>query len=129
MKLNWVTIRVGDVDASLHFYHDILELAVDSRHTRPGHDMVMLGEKNMPKVELLYAQNAKAEPGAGISIGLGVDSVQETLELMKANGIAIEAGPISPNPNISFFFVKDPDGYTVQFVEQKIIRQLSTGRM
>ncbi len=119
MKLCWVTIRVGDVDTSLHFYRDILGLVVDSRHKRPGHDMVMLGESGEPKVELLYAENAKAEPGAGISIGLSVDSVQETLELMKANGIVIEAGPITPNPHISFFFVKDPDGYTVQFVEQK----------
>jgi lactoylglutathione lyase len=119
MKLGWVTIRVDDTDASLHFYHDILGLPVAVRHSRPGHDMVMLGEADQPKVELLKTPDSKAAPGAGMSIGLFVDSVQETIELLKKNGVAIESGPISPNPGLTFFFVKDPDGYTVQFVEQK----------
>ena len=119
MKLCWVTIRVNDVSASLHFYHDILGLPIDTRHTRPGHDMVMLGEASQPKVELLYTENAKADPAGGMTIGIQVDSVQQTLELMSRNGIPIQSGPISPGPGISFFFVKDPDGYTVQFVEQK----------
>ncbi|HBE76529.1 MAG TPA: glyoxalase, partial [Firmicutes bacterium] len=26
-------------------------------------------------------------------------------------------GPFQPNPHIKFFFVKDPDGFSVQFVE------------
>jgi lactoylglutathione lyase len=119
MKLCWITIRVADVETSLHFYHDILGLPVDSRRTMPGHDMVMLGESKMPKVELMYSADAKPGPGAGMTIGFNVDSLQEAIELMKSNGVQIVGGPMSPNPHLSFFFVKDPDGYTVQLVEQK----------
>lgn len=118
MKLCWITIRVANVEASLHFYHDILGLPVASRRTMPGHDMAMLGESDMSKVELMYSEDGKPEPGAGMTIGLKVDSLQEAIELMKNNGIPI-MGPISPNPHLSFILVKDPDGYTVQLVEQK----------
>ena len=27
-------------------------------------------------------------------------------------------GPISPNPHIRFFFVRDPDGYYVEIIEE-----------
>lgn len=118
MKLCWVTLRIGDVAASLHFYHDILGLPIGMRHTVAGSDMIMLGTANDPKVELLYTENTVPAPGNGISIGLSVDSLQDMLERMADNGIPILSGPISPGPGIAFFFVADPDGYAVQFVEQ-----------
>ena len=119
MKLCWITIRVANVETSLHFYHDILGLPVDSRRTMPGREMAMLGESDMPKVELMYSEDGKPGPGAGMTIGLNVDSLQNAMELMKSNGIPIMGGPLSPNPHLSFILVKDPDGYTVQLVEQK----------
>jgi lactoylglutathione lyase len=54
-----------------------------------------------------------------MTIGFTVDSLQEALELVKSNGIQVIAGPMSPNPHLSFFLVKDPDGYIVQLLEQK----------
>ncbi|ODS49840.1 MAG: lactoylglutathione lyase, partial [Halanaerobium sp. 4-GBenrich] len=33
--------------------------------------------------------------------------------------IVIQSGPISPNPKIEFFFVLDPNGLKIQFVENK----------
>jgi lactoylglutathione lyase len=119
MNLCWVTIRVGDPETSLKFYQGILGLPLASRHSGPGRDIIMLGEKEAPKVELLYSQNQKPDPGSGMSIGLRVNSLDDTMELLKQHGIPIVSGPMAPDPHTSFFFVKDPDGYTVQFVEQK----------
>ena len=41
------------------------------------------------------------------------------MEHMKAQGVEITAGPIQPNPNTRFFFIKDPDGLTLEIIEQK----------
>ena len=38
-------------------------------------------------------------------------------ELMKEYGMTHIGEIMEPNPHVRFFFVKDPDGYPVQFVE------------
>ena len=58
-------------------------------------------------------------PGNGVSVGFEVDSLEDTMQKLKENGVPILSGIISPGPHISFFFAADPDGYRVQFVEHK----------
>jgi len=41
------------------------------------------------------------------------------MEIVKEKGIDIESGPIQPNPQTKFFFVLDPNGYRIQFVENR----------
>ena len=102
------------------FYHEMLELPVDSRHSGNGTEMVMLGEKDEPKIELIQIDGSPMDnAGSGISVGITVDSIQEALDLVEKNGIAVDRGPVSPNPSVTFFFVTDPDGYTVQLVERR----------
>lgn len=36
---------------------------------------------------------------------------------IKSKGIEIDKGPFMPNPNIKFFYIKDPDGFNIQLVE------------
>ena len=38
---------------------------------------------------------------------------------MKEKGIPIHSGPFQPNPHARFFFVLDPNGLKIQFVENK----------
>ena len=38
---------------------------------------------------------------------------------VKEKDIPIIRGPISPNPHVRFFFIKDPNGIEVQLVENK----------
>ena len=40
----------------------------------------------------------------------------KVLEKLAAAGMAIPE-PMSPNPSLRFYFVKDPDGYSIQLVE------------
>jgi lactoylglutathione lyase len=49
-------------------------------------------------------------------LGFEVKSVDEKIQFVKEKGLAV-TGPIQPNPSIKFFFVKDPNGVSVQFVE------------
>jgi lactoylglutathione lyase len=43
--------------------------------------------------------------------------VELLMAFMKENGIAIHSGPFQPNPGIRFFYVLDPNGLKIQFVE------------
>ena len=119
MKLNWVTIKVSDLDKSLFFYKDLLALDIAARFGTEAHQIVMLGHADAPKIELIFEPNTKIEnPGNGVSIGLEADDLDQLIDRLKEHGLK-PAGPISPNPKLRFFFVQDPDGYGIQLVEQK----------
>lgn len=36
---------------------------------------------------------------------------------LKEKGIDIESGPFQPNPNVKYFYIVDPNGLRIQFVE------------
>lgn len=120
MGFCWVTLPVRDFKKSLDFYHGVLGLPIDSKHERPedGMEMVMLGEKDKPKVELIFFPEHKTkEFSSSVSVGIAVDSLEKAMEHLKENNIPVLRGPISPNPSIRFFYVLDPNGYEVQLVE------------
>lgn len=116
MKLNWVTLRVSDLDASIAFYTEMLGMEIASRFGAPGHEIVMLGKENDAKVELICEGGANiTEPGQGVSFGLESDNLDELVAKLRDAGHAVD-GPIAPAPGVRFFFVKDPDGYNVQLL-------------
>ncbi len=119
MKLNWVTLRVRDLEKSLAFYHQLLGLSVAARFGDESHQIVMLGEADQAKVELICEPGGTIEsPGNGVSIGLEPQDLDKLVgEFAQAGHPG--AGPISPTPRGRFFVVQDPDGYSVQLVEQK----------
>jgi lactoylglutathione lyase len=47
-----------------------------------------------------------------------MDSVDEMMAFVKEKGIPIHSGPFQPNPNTKFFFIIDPNGLKIQFVER-----------
>ncbi|NLN52670.1 MAG: VOC family protein, partial [Firmicutes bacterium] len=53
----------------------------------------------------------------GISLGFEVESVDKMIEFVQSKGIKVVSGPTQPNPHVKFFFVKDPNGVSIQFVE------------
>lgn len=120
MNICWITLRVDNMEESLKFYHEILGLPIATRHGGPEVEIVMLGEEDKPKIELLYERNSNvAIHAVGLSIGLEVESLDEALNYVKEKEIPILRGPFSPNPHVKFFFIKDPNGIEVQLVENK----------
>lgn len=118
MKLNWVTLRVSDLEKSLAFYNGLLNIGVSARFGDENHWIVMLGDADSAKIELICEPGAKVEnPGNGVSIGLEADDLDKLVGELKDRGHRV-IGPVSPNPHIRFFFVQDPDGYSVQLVKQ-----------
>jgi lactoylglutathione lyase len=108
---------VRDIEASLKFYEEIIGLKVARRFFEPGAELAFLGEGET-KLELIQGKGAP-HTGGGVSIGFSVDSLEEKMAFVQEKGIAVHSGPFAPSPRTRFFFVADPDGVLVQFVEQK----------
>lgn len=64
-------------------------------------------------------------PGNGVSIGLEVVDLDRLIDVLKEHGFKA-TGPISPNPQMRFFLVYDPDGYTVQQFERQKASSICT---
>lgn len=118
MNFCWTTLHVKDLKESLDFYENIVGLNVDRRlDMGPNNAIVFLGEGET-KLELIYDANEKnIDMGKSISIGFEVESVDEKIKFIKSKGIQIYSGPFSPAPTTKFFFIMDPNGLKVQFVE------------
>ncbi len=114
MKFNWVTLRVRDMKKSLDFYQNDLGLVLDRRFGQENMELAFLGRKDQAKVELIWEKDLVLDKvGQGVSIGLEPENLEELVESLKAKGYSL-IGPISPNPHITFYYITDPDGYTIQ---------------
>jgi len=118
MEFCWITLQVNDMESSLHFYRDLLEIPISRRFSHDAVEIVMLGSEDMPQIELICNKNeTRKKSSEGISIGFEVISLDEAMNHMKNNNIQIEKGPFAPNPHIRFCYINDPDGFEVQLVE------------
>ena len=120
MKFCWTTLTVKNMEESLKFYQEVVGLAIDRRiNAGPGVEIAFLGAGET-KVELICNKEITAvEMGKSISLGFEVESVDEMQEFVKEKGIEVHSGPFEPNSHTRFFFVIDPNGLKIQFVESK----------
>lgn len=118
MSFCWTTIQVNDMNESLEFYEDIVGLKVNQRfEVSPDMELAFLGEGET-QVELIHnKENSDVKFDENISLGFTVDSVDEKIEFIKGKGLEVHSGPFKPNPSTAFFFVLDPNGLQIQFVE------------
>ncbi len=118
MKFCWSTLMVKNLEESLKFYQEIVGLNISKRfNAGPGVEIAFLGDGET-KIELICNEALKeVNYGEHISLGFEVKSVDEMMSFVKEKGIAIHSGPIQPNPHTRFFYVLDPNGLRIQFVE------------
>jgi lactoylglutathione lyase len=118
MKFCWSTIQVKNMDDSLKFYEDIIQLRLNRRF-RAGNDVeiAFLGDGDT-KVELICDGTGRdIHIGPDIVWGFEVKSVDEMIAFLKEKDIAVQGGPFSPNPHMKYFYILDPNGLKIQFVE------------
>jgi len=116
MKFAHVTISVKNLNESLSFYQDIIGLPIKRRFPAGGSEIVFLGNEGT-EIELIHnPARPNASFGDGISLGFEVPSVDAVVSLLKQKGIA--AGEmLKPTPYVKFFFITDPNGVRIQFLE------------
>lgn len=118
MKFCWSTLRVKNLEETLKFYQNIVGLNINKRFKAgPGKEIAFLGDGET-KIELIYDESFKeVSYGESISLGFEVHCVEEMMKFIKEKGINIHSGPFQPNSHTKFFYVLDPNGLKIQFVE------------
>ena len=120
MKFLHVTLYVSNLEASLAFYRDIVGLELHRRITvAPGLELAFLGEgEGGTEVELICDPHKEKPRLAGdVSIGFAAGCVDTLRARLLEQGMPGVGEMISVGPATKFFFVPDPDGMPVQFMQ------------
>lgn len=116
MKFVWTTLQVRDLDMSLAFYHDLLGLPLHERFQAGPNEIAMLGTPEGTKLELICKKDPMPEvPGGGVSMGFASEDLPALIQKLTERGVPVPP-PVSPKPDLVFYFIHDPDGYTVQLL-------------
>ncbi|MCD9491780.1 lactoylglutathione lyase [Photobacterium phosphoreum] len=124
-KMIHAMIRVIDLDASLTFYKQALDLDIAERLDFDGFSLVYLrNEENDMELELTWNEGT-TEPyshGTGYGhIAVAVDDLDaEYQKLVKLNYNPAEIKEFFREGTLlaKFFFVQDPDGYKIEFLQR-----------
>ncbi|MDO5405716.1 MAG: VOC family protein [Eubacteriales bacterium] len=120
MKFIFATIHVRDLEKSVRFYETVIGLKLARRFPAgPGMEIAFLAD-GPAELELICNQKEElSECGSYPSLGFETDDLDQAMENMKSQGVAIVSGPVQPNPKTRFFFIQDPDGVQLEIIEQK----------
>ncbi len=120
-------LRVGDLDKSIKFYTEVMgmQLLRTSENKEYEYTLAFLGygdESQGAVIELTYNWG-KTEYDLGNAYGhiaIGVDDIYATCDAIKAVGgnVTREPGPVKGG-STHIAFVKDPDGYMVELIQNR----------
>ncbi|MGR6833693.1 lactoylglutathione lyase [Aliivibrio wodanis] len=120
-------IRVGDLDKSIEFYTKVMGMDLLRQNTNEEYKytLAFLGygdESQGAVIELTYNWGTETyDMGTAFGhIAIGVDDVYQTCDAIKAVGgnVTREAGPVKGG-STHIAFVKDPDGYMIELIQNK----------
>src|SRR4051794_26102297 len=115
--------RIGDIDRSVAFYSALGFEEVGRMNIRDEAVNVFMGlPGDGPRLELTYNHGVDSyELGTGYNhIAVTVDDLDGKLANLAEQGIDPEKPPYKVNPDSTFriCFVRDPDGYRIELIEQ-----------
>ncbi|MGY4677364.1 lactoylglutathione lyase [Pasteurella sp. P03HT] len=127
MRILHTMLRVTDLARSIQFYQDVLGMRLlrTSENEEYKYTLAFLGydeEDNAAVLELTYNWGVtEYELGTAYGhIAIGVDDIYATCEAVRHAGgkITREPGPVKGGKTV-IAFVEDPDGYKIEFIENK----------
>lgn len=119
MKFIFATIHVKNLENSIHFYEAVMGLKLQRRFPGGSQTEIAFLADGPAELELICDQGATPPMyQESPSLGFSVEDLDQAMENMKKQGVAIVKGPISPNPSTRFFFIQDPDGVSLEIIEQ-----------
>ncbi|EAV0186778.1 lactoylglutathione lyase [Salmonella enterica] len=127
MRLLHTMLRVGDLQRSIAFYTNVLDMKLlrTSENPEYKYSLAFVGygpETEEAVIELTYNWGVESYDmgNAYGHIALSVDNAAEACERIRQNGgnVTREAGPVKGGSTI-IAFVEDPDGYKIELIEAK----------
>jgi len=127
MRLLHTMLRVTDLQKSLDFYQNVLDMKLlrQSENTEYKYTLAFLGygdELDTTVIELTYNWGTDTYDlgNAYGHIAIETDDIYQTCEKIKSLGgiITREAGPVKGGTTV-IAFVKDPDGYMIELINKK----------
>lgn len=127
MRMLHTMLRVGDLDASIGFYTDVLGMQLLRRQDYPEgkFTLAFLGygpEDSHTVLELTHNwETSSYDVGNGYGhIALAVPDAAAACAQIKARGgrVVREAGPMKHGSTV-IAFVEDPDGYKIELIERR----------
>lgn len=124
-KIIHVMLRASDLEKSIQFYADVLDMKVRDRFDFADFTLAYLGNQESSfEIELTHNKNRSANYSLGDGYGHIAVTV-ENLEKKHAN-LLINGFAVDPIKTLShegkllakFFFATDPDGYRIEFIEK-----------
>lgn len=117
-------LRVGDLDASLAFYTEVLGMKLFRKKDYPGGRFTLAfvgyGSEEQGAIELTHNWDTSSYAlGEGYGhIALGVDDIVKTCDAIRGGGgkVTREPGPMKHGTTV-IAFVEDPDGYKIELIE------------
>lgn len=126
MRILHTMLRVGNLDASIHFYTTVLGMQLIRQHDYPDGEFTLAfvgygNEYDNSVIELTY-NYGKSSYEMGNAYGhtaLEVDDAYKACAAVKAAGgkVIREAGPMK-HGTIIIAFIEDPDGYKIEFIQK-----------
>jgi lactoylglutathione lyase len=126
MRLLHTMLRVGNLDASVRFYTEVLGMRLLRTTDRPDqkYSLAFVGyedEERAAVLELTYNYGVdRYEMGTAYGhIAIAVPDAAKACEAVRARGGAVtrEAGPVKGGTTV-IAFVQDPDGYKIELIER-----------
>ncbi|MEE9451519.1 MAG: lactoylglutathione lyase [Gammaproteobacteria bacterium] len=127
MRLLHTMLRVGDLDRSIQFYTEVLDMHVMSKtdYTSGKFTLVFIGygsEDSDTVLELTHNwEQSSYDLGEAYGhVAIAVDDIYATVEKMKSQGVDVvrEPGPMKFGGDVVIAFIKDPDGYMIELIER-----------
>ncbi|SDQ88593.1 lactoylglutathione lyase [Paraburkholderia tuberum] len=127
MRILHTMLRVGDLDASIRFYTEVLGMRLLRKNDYPDGKFTLAfvgyeDESEGAAIELTYNwDTSKYDLGTGYGhIALEVDDAYAACEEVKKRGgvVTREAGPMKHGTTV-IAFVADPDGYKIELIQKK----------
>lgn len=117
MKIAHITIQTEHFEKEIMFYETYTGMTVQKDMRPMGRNMVFLAEeKGDTEIEIIEKPGADYAGNDNLSIGFHADNIDVLRDQLAAEGFEVTPF-ITPAPNVRFFFVKDPAGVSVQFME------------
>jgi lactoylglutathione lyase len=120
-------LRVGDLDKSIGFYSDVLDMKLLRRKDYPDGKFTLAfvghqSEDDGAVLELTHNWGVDHyDIGSGYGhVAIEVDDAYGACERVKQRGgkVTREAGPMKHGSTV-IAFVEDPDGYKIEFIQKK----------